>query len=89
MTKHPIKARQIGLHLRELNLHGDQVSRTPYEVLLISRVHAKLLITSKDVSKGRREQLSFLTLPAANAVIRSIGGRRDLSNQPPHVMLMT
>lgn len=56
MAKHPITARQIGLHHGELNLRGGQVSRTPDEVLLISRVHAKLLITSKEMSKGRREQ---------------------------------
>lgn len=89
MTKHPIKAQQIGLHHCELNLHGSHVFRGPYEVLLISRVHAKLLITLKEVSKGRREQPNFPTVLAANAVIRGIGGRQDLSNQPPRVMLMT
>lgn len=87
MTKHPIKVQQIGLRRCELNLHGSHVSRTPHKVLLISRVHAKLLNTLKKVSKGRREQQGFPMVPAANVVIRGIGGRQDLSNQPQRVML--
>lgn len=89
VTKHPIKTRRNWPPLSRPTLHGGQVCRTPSEVLLISRVHAKLLISSKEESKGRREPPSFLAFPAAKAVIRGIGGRRDLSNQPPRVTLMT
>lgn len=61
MTKHPIEARQIGLHGHVLNLRGGQVSRPPCEVLLISRVQAKLLITSRKCLKAGENSRSSVS----------------------------
>lgn len=95
MTKHPIKAQPS---LASIIMGTVITTRFPAwlaKSLLISRVHAKLLITSKEASKGQpgpgeppnvsREEKGN----AAYAVIRAIGGQRDLSNQPPRVTLMT